>query len=896
MTACFHQTVSEPQKLSEFEWHKMLVEWNNTTADYPKNACVHEMIEAQVRRTPEIIAVECEGRELKYELLNNRANQLAHHLRKLGASPDKLVGVCVERSIEMVVALLGTLKSGAAYVPLDPHFPLDRLTWMMKDSGLKTLITTDSLKLKFPDYTGERISMDSQAPILSRESVDNIPHTAEAENLAYVIYTSGSTGRPKGVQISHRNLVNLLISMQSKPGLNAHDKLLAVTTISFDIAALELYLPLITGARIILATREVATDGRKLQRKLETAGISVMQATPATWRLLLEAGWQGGCNLKVLCGGEPMPRELANALLKRSSSVWNMYGPTETTVWSTISQMTQCEDPVSVGRPIANTQVFVLDSQRHPVPVGATGELYIGGEGVARGYLNRPDLTAEKFIANPFSEKQSGIRLYRTGDLARYLPNGEIECLGRIDNQVKIRGYRIELGEIESVLNGHPSVRQSVIAVCGDDVSEKRLVAYVVAEPGSTPLVEELRTFAKLKLPEYMVPTQFEFLEAFPLTPNGKVNRKALPSPSNLDTLGRIEYLAPRDNVELRLVKIWQSVLGIRGLSVKDNFFDLGGNSLLVARLITQIDRSFRRRLSTASVVLAPTIQQQAAIIRSEVASSRPSAVFPVQPSGSKSPFFCCGFHAGALFVPLARRLGPDQPFLSIDPTLLDPMLPATVRTMEEIAACLVKQVRQIQRDGPYYLGGFCAGGLMAYEMARQLTEDGQQVGLLALFEPQTPADYNTSSAFWIDSVAKKMRFHVQRLLQLELEEARLYVLDRTRTLIRYLERLASHGVWTGRSRLNGNRPHILEDTLAVAYSNYQPRPFAVRMALFQALNRLPGSEQDRQYWSNLVGTLQIHELPGFSNWVLRFFVEPNVQILASILAGYLAPAMQLDV
>jgi len=386
------------------------------------------------------------------------------------------------------------------------------------------------------------------------------------------------------------------------------------------------------------------------------------------------------------------------------------------------------------------------------VPLGVTGELYIGGEGVARGYLHRPDLTAEKFIASPFHEKQSGIRLYRTGDLARYLPNGEIECLGRIDDQVKIRGYRIELGEIESVLDAHPEVRQSVIAAWGDNVAEKRLVAYVVREPGSTPLVDELRTFAKLKLPEYMVPIQFEFLDSFPLTPNGKVNRRALPAPSSLDALHRSESVPPKDDVEVKLLSIWQSILGIRGLSVQDNFFDLGGNSLLVARLITQIDRSFPRTLSAASVFQAPTIQQQAAMIRNEVPSSPTSAVLPVQPSGAKAPFFCCGFHAGALFVPLARRLGRDQPFLSIDPTLLD-STPAISRTMEEIAASLVKQVRQVQRDGPYYLGGFCAGGLMAYEIARQLTESGQQVGLLALFEPQTlPITVPLARSGWIRS------------------------------------------------------------------------------------------------------------------------------------------------
>ena len=469
--------------------------------------------------------------------------------------------------------------------------------------------------------------------------------------------------------------------------------------------------------------------------------------------------------------------------------------------------------------------------------------------------------------------------------------NGEIECLGRIDHQVKVRGFRIELGEIEFVLSSHPGVRQSVVIVREDTVGEKKLVAYVVAEPGSTPSVAELRKFAKRKLPEHMLPSQFEFLEAFPLTPNGKVDRKVLPMPSDLDLAKREEYVAPRDSIESQLVKIWQSVLRIRTVGVTENFFELGGHSLLVAKLLAQIDRAFGKKLSMAAIFLAPTIQQQAATIRNGIAFSRSSAVFPVQPAGSKSPLFCCGFHAGPVFLPLARRLGSDQPLLSIDPTLLDASLLSTSQTMEDIGACLVKQIREIQPDGPYYLGGFCAGGLMAYEIARQLIEHGQEVDLLALFEPQTPADYNGhSSGFRMDSIGTKMRFHLQRLRQLDIGEARLYIRDRTQTLLRYIRALSSHALRGHPSRLRAGHLRNLEDILFVAYRNYRPQPFTGRMALFQASNRLPGSERDRQYWSELAAILEIHEIPGFSNWVLRFFVEPNVQILAGKLGRYLAP------
>jgi len=677
--------------------------------------------------------------------------------------------------------------------------------------------------------------------------------------------------------------------MRANPGLTVHDALLAVTTISFDIAALELYLPLIVGARLILATREIATDGYELRKKLETSGTTVMQATPATWRLLLEAGWRGGKGLKLLCGGEAMPRDLARELLERSASVWNMYGPTETTVWSTTARVTQSEGPITVGRPIANTQVYILDAQLDPVPVGVAGELYIGGNGLARGYLNRPDLTAEKFIVSPFHEEESGARLYKTGDLARYLENGEIECLGRMDHQIKLRGFRIELGEIESVLNSHPSVRQTVVVARENGASEKRLVAYLVAELGSTISVDELRKFAERKLPEYMLPSQFEFLETFPLTPNGKVDRKALPTPNDAILAQRKEYVAPRDAVESQLVEIWQSILSIRTVGIKENFFELGGHSLLVARLLAQIDRAFGKKLSMATILLAPTIEQQAAAIRNGVATSR-SVVLPVQPNGSRTPFFCCGFHVGPVFLPLSRRLGSDQPLLAIDPTLLTTSSLSASLTMEDIAACLVKQIREIQPDGPYYLGGFCAGGLMVYEMARQLVGNGQQVALLALIEPQTPADYNgRSTEFKVDSVVRKMKFHLQSLQQLDIKEARLYVRDRTETLLRYMRRLSSRSLRNKPSHPNNARLGNFEDILFVAYRDYRPQPFPGPVALFRAANRLPGSEGDGQFWTDLAGALEVHEIPGFSNWVLRFFVEPNVQVLASTLNPYFA-------
>ena len=461
------------------------------------------------------------------------------------------------------------------------------------------------------------------------------------------------------------------------------------------------------GAQLLLASREVAMDGGELRKKLEMSGVSVMQATPATWRLLIESGWQGGQPLKILCGGEPMSQGLAHALLARSSSVWNMYGPTETTVWSSVSEIVEPNGPVTIGRPIANTQMYVLDDHTEPCPVAITGELYIGGDGVARGYLNQAGFSAEKFIASPFPGTESGARLYKTGDLARYLSNGDIECLGRIDNQVKIRGFRIELGEIESVLGSHPSVQHAVVAAFADTAGDKNLAAYVVPKRDAALSHKELRTFLKHKLPEYMVPSRFHFLETLPMTPNGKIDRSALPSLSETDAACGHPELPPSDAIESKLVEIWKFVLGIRTVDLKDNFFDLGGHSLQVARLIVQIDRLLGKRLSTAAVFLAPTVEQQAAMIREGLSCAQWSAVLPVQPRGSKLPFFCCGFHAGPILLPLARRLGTEQPVLSIDPTLMEQKFLSGVTTMEGIGASLLSEIGKSSQMGLIILVDF---------------------------------------------------------------------------------------------------------------------------------------------------------------------------------------------
>ncbi|MEN3329447.1 MAG: hypothetical protein V7638_4254 [Acidobacteriota bacterium] len=479
------QLVADPERqLSEIsvlrseQKQRLLFDWNQTSTDYERDVCVHQLIERQAALRPTAIAATFQDQKLTFAELNARANQLARHLQSLGVGPETLVGICVERSLEMLVGVLGILKAGGAYVPLDPTFPMERLAFMIDDSDLAVLLTQESLLAELPETRAKKVVLDAEWDVISQNRGENFNNVVTADNLAYVIYTSGSTGKSKGVEVGHRALTNFLFSMQHEPGIGPDDVLLAVTTLSFDIAGLELYLPLISGACVAIVESEVAADGIQLKEKIP--GATVMQATPATWQMLINAGWLGQTGLKVLCGGEALSRELANELLARGLTLWNMYGPTETTIWSTTSRI-EGDGPITIGRPLANTQIYLLDEHHQPVPIGVAGELHIGGDGLARGYLNRPQLTAEKFIPNPFSEDPDA-RLYKTGDLARYLANGEIEYVGRIDHQVKIRGFRIELGEIESVLRQHASVRESVVVAREDVDGDRRLVAYVVID------------------------------------------------------------------------------------------------------------------------------------------------------------------------------------------------------------------------------------------------------------------------------------------------------------------------------------------------------------------------------------------------------------------------------
>ncbi|HVS00902.1 MAG TPA: amino acid adenylation domain-containing protein, partial [Thermoanaerobaculia bacterium] len=595
------RTLAELPVLTAAERHHLLLEHNDTAAT-ALDRSLPAMFAAQAARTPDAPAV-ADGRESwTYGELAARSARLAHGLQALGVEREVVVGLCLDRSVHLVAAALAVLRAGGAYLPLDPTYPAERLAFMAAEAGIGILVCDERHREVVPGFAGLAVTAEELARVETVE-VGGRLDAAGPEDLAYLLFTSGSTGRPKGVEVVHGALANFLAAMARRPGLSAADTLLAVTTLSFDIAGLELFLPLVVGARVIVADRESAADGARLGDLLERSGATVLQATPATWQLLLDAGWGGSPRLSALCGGEALPAGLARRLAGRVAALWNLYGPTETTVWSAVHAVEPGREPVPVGRPIANTVIQLLDAAGGMVPAGVAGELHIGGAGLARGYRHRPDLTAERFIPDA-ARDEPGARLYRTGDLARLRPDGEIEYLGRIDHQVKVRGFRIELGEIESRLLAHPQVRAAV-AVARDDLRGGRgLVAYVVPKAGDL-AAGELRAFLEGLLPGYMVPQAFVQLPSLPLTPNGKVDRKALPAP---ETRPAGVYAAPRTQVEELLAGLWAEVLGLERVGVEDNFFELGGHSLLATRVVSRVRQTLAVELPLRDLFEAPTV------------------------------------------------------------------------------------------------------------------------------------------------------------------------------------------------------------------------------------------------------------------------------------------------
>jgi amino acid adenylation domain-containing protein len=893
-----HKPISQLPMLSTEE-HGQLNNWNSTDVPLPSVFGLHQLFEQQAEKTPDETAVIFGSDSFTYGELNKRANKVAHHLVSLGTRPDTLVGIFVERSVDMVVGLLGILKSGSAYMPLDPLYPQDRLSYMLSDSGATLLVTQSHLLDRKPVDDIQTICLDGDWPVIDQLSAENPDMPGDPEHMAYAIYTSGSTGKPKGVLIPHRAAINFLCSMAKAPGFTAEDTILAVTTLSFDIAVLELFLPLCVGGGCHIVSGDIAADGRQLADALIYSGATVLQATPITYRMLLEAGWKGDKNLKILCGGEALTRDLSDQLLSRCGALWNMYGPTETTVWSAIHQVHAEEQIILIGNPIDNTKIHILDTNFQPAPVGGTGELYIGGDGLARGYHNRPELTDERFVTDPFDAER---RLYRTGDLARWRPDGTIECLGRVDFQVKVRGHRIELGEIESALSNYEHIAQAVVIAREDSPGDKRLVGYYTATDGAEIAAGDLRHLLRESLPEYMVPSAFANLEAFPQTPNGKVDRKALPAPDRTDHETDREIIGARDTLEAQLVTIWQEVLHVNPIGVQDNFFDIGGHSLLAVRVFNEISNATGKTLPLATLFQAPTIEQLAAIIREDEDLTVTSALVTIQPNGTKPPYFCVHGHFGniLLFADLARNLGEDQPFYALQSIGL-PKGQTPLTRVEEMAAVYIEEMRTVQPQGPYHFGGLCFGGLIALEMAHQLRDQGEQVGfvtMLDMFPSVLPALMPASVVKRYIQYANNHRieFHSSQLRERGVTEKVSYLTsglaDKVKEKVQGVALIAAEAI---SEKLGRDLPESFQNVdwaNTLAFRSYKPRAYEGDLSLFLSKEMTDGYSDDPQKdWSGVAeGKVDVYlmEDEGITGHKAGegMFREPYVQALAEQLAA----------
>jgi amino acid adenylation domain-containing protein len=727
-------------KIQTAEVAGYLEKWNDTKVDYPREQSLPALIHDTALQYAEKTAVEFKQQQLSYQMLDEQSSRLANLFIKEGVSKGQAIGLAVDRSEQMIIALLAIMKSGACYVPLDPEYPKDRIEYMLEDSKAAILLTSKKYSGHFNSGAKELIAEDCFAS-LPHYKTDYPCVGLTGQDLAYILYTSGSTGKPKGVQIKHHNLVNFLLSMKKQPGITEQDSLLAITTISFDIAGLELYLPLISGAKVLLADSETARDAYRLLALLNEKKATIMQATPSTWRMLLDSGWTRPFDFKILCGGEALPKDIAEKLLPLCNSLWNMYGPTETTIWSTVKEITADEPVITIGRPIDNTQVYILDEYLNNVPIGATGEIYIGGDGLAKGYFDREELTAERFVSDPFA-KESGARMYRTGDLGRFVENGEIQCLGRIDQQVKIRGHRIELGEIEHSLSKLEGIREAVVIAREDNPGNQKLAAYVIPE-GKDLAINFDSKEQKIKwrdairevLPPYMVPNDWVILSEFPLTPNNKIDKKALPQPTvELNGHARKSVRLPYTKNEKLIASIWEEELGVKDVTLDDDFFDLGGHSLIAVKMMNHLEKETGKRIPLTALFEGPTIEKLASLVDKDDHSW--DSFVSIKSTGNKTPIYLIhGVGLNVLiFSPLAKYLNPEQPIYGIQAKGLNG-IDKMFGTMEEIAAHYIKEIMARNPDGPYAIGGYSFGGLIAFEMSKQWKAMGKDVILTCMFD-----------------------------------------------------------------------------------------------------------------------------------------------------------------
>jgi amino acid adenylation domain-containing protein len=888
--------------LTPAERHQLLSEWNPAPTPFPQDTCLHTLIEAQAARMPHAPAVVASDTTLSYAELNAQANQLAHHLRALGVGPEVLVGVCLERSSTLVVALLAILKAGGAYVPLDPNYPTARLEAIVAEARLRLVVTHSSVVARLADLSlPGQLCLDTVAAQLAALPQTDPASDVTAAQLAYVLFTSGSTGRPKGVMIPHRAAVNLVHWAHSSFAPSAWTRVLAGTSISFDLSVFELFGTLSAGGIV-----ELVPDVVTLATKVPAPPVTLINTVPSALREIVRVGGVPPSVEVINLAGEPLGLSLVEDAYARTKAqqVYNLYGPTETTTYSTGTLVPRgATTPPRVGRAIANTQIYVLDRQQEPVPLGVAGEVYIGGAGVTRGYLYQPALTAEKFVPDPFSHgcpqgagTRPGARLYRTGDLARFMPDGQLEFIGRVDHQIKLRGFRIELGEIEQQLEQHPQVQAVVVVVHEATPGDQRLVAYVASPGENAPSASALRQFVQQRLPEYMVPSTFVVLEQLPLTPNGKIDRRALPDPGGARPDLTRTFVAPRTNTEELVASIWAEVLGLKQVGVHDNFFELGGHSLLATRLIARVQEACDVDLPLRTLFVAPTVAGMSEMIEDhqldqedEFEEPTHSPLVLIQPNGSKPPFFCIHPSGGRVFcyADLARRLVPDRPFYGIEsPGLEDEQDHLT--QIEAIAAYYIDLMRTVQPEGPYFLGGWSMGGIVAFEIARQLQAQGQQVALLALLDIRPPA--STVTAF--DDALHTQRF-IEDLATLFGKSpppltADLVTLGSNEQLVYILQQMRANDIVPPDFGLAQLRRQIgVYKANSQAMLSYAAQPYPGRVTLFRAEDSLYQAAD----WERLAaGGLESYLVPGNH---YTFLKQPYVHILAQQLQECIVKAEQ---
>jgi amino acid adenylation domain-containing protein len=873
------------------EREQLLHEWRQTSS-FDHTICLHELFEKQARQRPAAMALIYEDERMSYGELERRANQLAHHLQRLGVGPEVLVGICLERGPQMVVAQLGVLKAGGAYMPMDPTYPPDRLSFMLEDAAAPVLLTQLSVLDRLPVHRGYTLCLDQVWEEIATESETAPEHKAVPQNLAYVIYTSGSTGKPKGVMITHQSICNHLQWFQQAIPLEPDDRVLQQTSFSFDASIEEFYAPLNAGAQLVLLPAGQQQDARQVVEYMVQQKITMLVAVPTQLQVLLQVkGFEECRSLRgIIAGGEELLGTLAVEVANNSAAVlYNTYGPTETTVDTSYYR---CDDKadgqrasVPIGRPVMNAEMYVLDEELELLPIGVPGEICIGGAGLARGYLQRPELTAGKFIPDPFSGR-AGARLYRSGDLGRYLTDGNIEYRGRLDQQVKLRGYRIELGEIEAALAQHEAVAQCVVSGRTTESGDKRLVGYVVWEPGQTVVLTELRRYLSERLPDYMIPGQWVVLEELPSTASGKLDRAALPAPDTSIT-DEESLVGPRDLWELKLIQIWEEVLSIHPIGVTDNFFELGGHSLLAVRLVARIEHIFNKKLPLASLFQGGTIEQLAALLRQESDALWPSLI-PIQPKGTKPPLFCMHPAGGNVlgYIHLASALGEDQPLYGLQTRGLDGRQPLYSR-IEEMAAHYIEEIKSVQPEGPYFIAGTSLGGILAFEVAQQLNAQDQRVALLALLDP-TP----TGTDFEQPMTESQIIAGVGAAIGLDLSSSDFDELSTDEQLTLLLEHAKGNKRITADVDLAEAR-HLLRvfktnDTAAAAYV---PQRYPGRAMIIRATDELERHGDDLTLgWGDLMAQgAEVHFVPGNH---LRFLSPPHVNETAIVVNSLLEEAL----